>query len=36
VPRSKTRRAINPLPKYAFITWCSIKAQRQIYLYLLL
>jgi len=28
------RRAIPPLPQYAFMAWCSVKAQRQVYLYL--
>jgi hypothetical protein len=27
--------AIPPLPQYAFIAWCSVKAQGQLYLYLL-
>jgi hypothetical protein len=27
--------AIPPLPQYAFMTWCSAKAQGQLYLYLL-
>jgi hypothetical protein len=27
VPRSKNRGAIPPLPKYAFLVWCSFKAQ---------
>jgi hypothetical protein len=27
--------AIRPLPQYAFIAWCSAKAQGQLYLYLL-
>jgi hypothetical protein len=26
--------AIHPLPQYAFIAWCSAKARRQLYLYL--
>jgi hypothetical protein len=25
--------AIHPLPQYAFIAWCSVKAQGQLYLY---
>jgi hypothetical protein len=25
---------IPPLPQYAFMAWCSVKAQGQIYLYL--
>jgi hypothetical protein len=28
--------AIHPLPKYAFMVWCLVKAQGQIYLYLYL
>jgi hypothetical protein len=28
--------AIPPLPQYAFMAWCSVKAQGQLYLYLLL
>jgi len=27
-------RAIPPLPQYAFMAWCSVKAQGQLYLYL--
>jgi hypothetical protein len=26
------RRAILPLPQYAFMAWCSVKAERQLYL----
>jgi hypothetical protein len=26
--------AITPLPQYAFMAWCSVKTQRQLYLYL--
>jgi hypothetical protein len=26
--------AISPLPHYAFMAWCSVKAQGQLYLYL--
>jgi hypothetical protein len=26
--------AIPPLPQYAFMAWCSVKAQGQLYLYL--
>jgi hypothetical protein len=26
--------AISPLPQYAFMAWCSVKAQRQLYLYM--
>jgi len=25
--------AIPPLPQYAFMAWCSVKAQQQLYLY---
>jgi hypothetical protein len=32
----KMRGAIPPLPQYAFMAWCSVKAQGQLYLYLLL
>jgi hypothetical protein len=28
--------AIPPLPQYAFMAWCSAKAQGQLYLYLLI
>jgi len=28
--------AIHPLPNYAFIAWCLVKAQGQLYLYLYL
>jgi hypothetical protein len=27
--------AIRPLPQYAFMAWCSVTAQGQLYLYLL-
>jgi hypothetical protein len=27
--------AIPPLPQYAFIAWCSVKAQELLYLYFL-
>jgi hypothetical protein len=30
------RGAIPPLPQYAFMAWCSVKAQGQLYLYLYL
>jgi hypothetical protein len=30
------REAIPPLLQYAFMAWCSVKAQGQIYLYLYL
>jgi hypothetical protein len=26
--------AIPPFPQYAFMAWCSVKAQEQLYLYL--
>jgi hypothetical protein len=29
-------RAIPPLPQYAFMAWCSVKAQEQLYLYIYL
>jgi len=25
--------AVGPLPQYAFMAWCSVKAQGQLYLY---
>jgi len=28
--------AVPPLPQYAFMAWCSAKAQGQLYLYLYL
>jgi hypothetical protein len=28
--------AIPPLPQYAFMAWCLVKAQGQLYLYLFL
>jgi hypothetical protein len=28
--------AIHPLPQYAFMAWCLVKAQGQLYLFLLL
>jgi hypothetical protein len=28
--------AIPPLPQYAFMAWCSVKAQGQLYLYFIL
>jgi len=28
------RGAIPPLPHYAFMAWCLVKAQQQFYLYL--
>jgi hypothetical protein len=33
VPRSRMRGTIPPLHQYAFMAWCSIKAQEQLYLY---
>jgi hypothetical protein len=33
-PRSRICGAIPPLPQYAFIAWCSVKAQGRLYLYL--
>jgi hypothetical protein len=33
---SRMRGAIPPLPHYAFMTWCSVTAQGQLYLYLYL
>jgi len=27
--------AIHPLPQYAFMAWCLVKAQGQLYLYFL-
>jgi hypothetical protein len=35
VPRSRMRGAIPPL-QYAFMAWCSVEAQEQLYLYLYL
>jgi len=32
VTSSKNEWNISPLPQYAFIAWCSVKAQRQLYL----
>jgi hypothetical protein len=34
VPRSRKRVIIPPLPQSAFVMWCSVKAQEQLYLYL--
>jgi hypothetical protein len=28
--------AIHPFPQYAFMAWCSVKAQRQLYLCLMI
>jgi hypothetical protein len=33
-PRSRIRGAIPSLPQYAFMAWCSVKAQGKLYLYL--
>jgi len=30
----KNAWAIPPLPQYAIMAWCRVKAQRQLYLYL--
>jgi len=30
------RGAIPPLPQYAFMVWCSVKAQGQLYLHLMI
>jgi hypothetical protein len=35
VPRSKNEWSYTPLPQYAFMAWCSVKAQGKVYLYLL-
>jgi hypothetical protein len=32
VLRSRVHGAIPPLPQYAFMAWCSVKAQGQLYL----
>jgi hypothetical protein len=34
VLRSRMLRAVPLLPQYAFMAWCSVKAQVQVYLYL--
>jgi hypothetical protein len=34
VRTSRMRGAVPPLPQYAFMAWCSAKAQGQLYLYL--
>jgi hypothetical protein len=34
VPRSRMRGAIPPLSQYAFMAWCLVKVQKQLYLYL--
>jgi hypothetical protein len=31
VPRSRMHGAVPPLPHYAFMSWCSVKAQRKLY-----
>jgi hypothetical protein len=36
VPRSKNEWIYTSTPQYAFMAWCSVKAQGQLYLYLLL
>jgi len=36
VPRSRMSGAIPPLAQYAFMAWCSVKAEEQLYLYLYL
>jgi hypothetical protein len=33
VPRSRMRGAIPPFPQYAFMAWCSVKAQGKLYLF---
>jgi hypothetical protein len=33
-PGSRMHGAIPPLPQNTFMAWCSVKAQRQLYLYL--
>jgi len=32
VPRLRMHGAIPQLPQYALMAWCSVKAQRQLYL----
>jgi hypothetical protein len=34
VPRSRMRGVIPRLPRYAFMAWCLVKTQGQLYLYL--
>jgi hypothetical protein len=34
VARSIIRGAIHPLPQYAFMAWCSVRAQGQLYIFL--
>jgi hypothetical protein len=36
VPRSRMRGNIPPLPQYACMAWCSVKAQGRFYLYVYL
>jgi diadenosine tetraphosphate (Ap4A) HIT family hydrolase len=31
VPRSRMSGAILPFPQYAFMAWCSVKAQEKLY-----
>jgi hypothetical protein len=33
VSRSKNEWSYNPLPQYAFMAWCLVKAQGQLYLF---
>jgi len=35
VPKSRMCRVIHPIPPYTFMAWCAVKAQGQLYLYLL-
>jgi hypothetical protein len=32
MPRTKVRGAIYPFPQYAFMAWCSVKAQGKLYI----
>jgi len=34
VPKSKNAWSYISTPQYAFIAWCSVKAEGQLYLYL--
>jgi hypothetical protein len=34
VPRSKNEWSYTSIPQYAFMAWCSVEAQGQLYLYL--
>jgi hypothetical protein len=36
MPRSKDEWSYTSTPQYAFMAWCSVKAQGQLYLYLYL